>query len=288
MIFSVGKGRAGNLMFQLGAIESVLRKPRERIYLINFFNLEDLFPSLKKHVHLITLPKPIDKVFHWIDSGLRRLAQWRVIGSVVQDVSHPTAVSRHRGVLPLTWFWGGFCQDEDLMSVSLLTTLYATDIARLARASNDYSQELGQRSGRRCFVHVRRGDYSSFPSPEHPALLPRDWFLAQMRAVQDELKEVHFAVLSDEPQWAHEHLGGFPNTRVLDLNPRDSFALMSASQAGILSPSSFSWWAAYFASRNSAGPYIAPDLWTGWRLGNWDPHEKIAASFLRFVPVESQ
>ena len=287
MIFAVGKGRAGNLMFQLGAIEAILRRPTERVYLINFFALEEIFPSLKKHVHLISLPRRIDKMFHWIDSALRRLAQSRVIGSVVQHDSHPTAIRRIRGLLPLTWFWGGFCQDEEIVSVRLLTSLYRSDIFPLTTAADGPTDNLGNLSSRRCFVHVRRADFSRFPSPEHPAILPQNWLLGQMQAVRDELKDVHFVVLSDEPDWARKHIAGFPNAFVLDLNSRDSFALMSACDAGILSPSTFSWWAAHFASQRSDGPFIAPYLWTGWRLGCWDPHEKIAASFLRFVPVDT-
>ncbi len=286
MIFAVGKGRAGNLMFQLGAIESVLKKSTERIFLINFSNLEEVFPSLGKHVRTITLSPFVSRIFPWIDSAFRRLAKARVIGSVIPVVSHPTAIRRLRGALPITCFWGGFCQDEKLMSWRLLTSLYREDIALPMRGKSDSKNGAGRSLGRRCFVHVRRGDYVDFPSPEHSAVLPHDWYLAQMIALREELGNMKFAIFSDEPQWAREHLASLPDVEVMELSPRDSFAMMSTSQAGILSPSTFSWWAAYFASRNSPGPFIAPYLWTGWRSGHWDPHEKIAASFLRFAPVD--
>ncbi len=285
MIIAGGRGRAGNLMFQLGGIESVLRRSGERVVVFNFSPLEEIFPTLNKHVTVTELPPWLQRVFPWVDSALRRLAHWRVIGSIVGVHTGPEIV-RRRGLVPLAYFWGGFCQGESLVSTKLLWKLFTENILAESHLRAALLGPSHSTTTARCFVHVRREDFLRFPYPETPAALPLQWFLSQMEKVKAQFDQVAFLVLSDDPEWAQCHLGHIANTEILELTARESFAVMSTSDAGILSPSTFSWWAAYFATKDSRGPFIAPKLWTGWRLGKWDPHEKIEASFLTYVEVD--
>lgn len=55
--------------------------------------------------------------------------------------------------------------------------------------------------------------------------------------------------------------------------PEIDLSIMSFCNAGILSPSSFSWWGAFYAKiRNQNNNYfIAPKYWIGHRIYTWIP-----------------
>lgn len=264
----------------------MLKGEGEKIVLANFSNLNEIFPSLGNHARLISISGSFGNLYPYVDRILQLLARCRIVGSVGQINPLSAEIERKRGFLPLTIFWGGYCQDEKIISTRLLSRLYYSDVvSRIAKST-------AMRSSKppiRCFVHVRRTDYLKHPSPAESAALPAGWYLRQMERMRTDHKGVSFAVVSDDMPWARKHLGGSGDTQFLDLGARDAFVLMSTSQCGILSPSTFSWWASYFAHKTSNGVFIAPQFWTGWRTGKWHPHDGIVTSFLTYdsvVPVD--
>jgi len=126
------------------------------------------------------------------------------------------------------------------------------------------------------FVHVRRGDYASFPSPEAPAALPAAWYRAAMDHVRAREPAAVFVVCSDNLDWARQELEGEPRLVYCDRGEIGDLALMSSCAGGVMSPSTFSWWAAVFARRALAaagrsGAFVAPRYWVGHRSGAWYP-----------------
>lgn len=111
-----------------------------------------------------------------------------------------------------------------------------------------------------CAIHVRRGDYVSDPGAA--AVLgaqPLSYYesgLSQMRARGFE----KFVVYTDDRSWAAEHLV----QKDVQLAPpgaaMDDFLGLASSAGIIMSNSSFSWWAAFLASRIGA-PIIGPSGW---------------------------
>jgi hypothetical protein len=60
---------------------------------------------------------------------------------------------------------------------------------------------------------------------------------------------------------------------------------MCECDGGILSPSSFAWWASYFIkNKNKNSFFLAPKYWIGHRKKNWHP-EFIQSSFLEYEEV---
>lgn len=286
MIIAIAAGRAGNQMFQLAAIESSLASAGERMILVNFSELENLFPSLSDFATTLPMPRLLARWYPYVDSFLRHLARWRVVGSVTQISLESPEIARKRGLFPITFFWGGYCQDETFIKPGILQRLFESDVLRGEIASKGTSGRNVEEEMVSCFVHIRRGDYESHPSPEFSALLPSEWFVSQMQAMREHVSKVHFYIFSDDLGWVTRQFAHLPDATILDFDSRETFRFMSSCDAGILSPSTFSWWAAYFASQHSPLSFIAPQFWTGWRMGHWHPHSKIESSFLRYAEVE--
>jgi hypothetical protein len=94
-----------------------------------------------------------------------------------------------------------------------------------------------------------------------------------------------FVVCSDDVEYAQALFARVPDAVVASGSDVDDFAMMTYCGAGILSASSYSWWAAYFASRRHAdGRFLAPEFWIGHARGEWFP-PGIQSSFLEYLSV---
>lgn len=136
------------------------------------------------------------------------------------------------------------------------------------------------------FVHIRRGDYVSWPSKEHPAILPASYYRKCLKIVQAKIPNSFFIFTSDDPFYIKDVFGDLENSSYISQGSSyEDFALMTQCQGGILSASSFAWWAAYLARfHNGDGIFLAPKHWCGHRLGYWYP-VFIKSSFLNYVEV---
>ena len=144
------------------------------------------------------------------------------------------------------------------------------------------------------FVHVRRGDYLTHSVGRKPSglgwvdggtpvALPATWYRERMEELRDTLPGVRFLIVGDDPVWAVRELAG-RDTVTSDLDAPADLALLARCDAGILSASSFAWWGAWFARRQSDGPFLAPLHWLGHAVGEWWP-ENIATGSLAYRPV---
>lgn len=110
-------------------------------------------------------------------------------------------------------------------------------------------------------VHVRRGDYVTFPRI-HDILTPL-YFRAAMETFRNTTGiDCKFLVFSDDIAYCREVFGNDANVECID-EPNVTFALhvMSQFKHYIVSNSSFSWWATYLGT--PATTVIAPHPWFG-------------------------
>lgn len=117
------------------------------------------------------------------------------------------------------------------------------------------------------FIHIRRGDY--LKNPDYHPVCEVSYYEKAM-AMFDE--NTAFIVVSDDMEWAKENIKG-PNVAY---SPFDDeimdFYLMTQCNNGIISNSSFSWWAAW----------LIPD--TYWNREKGHPNKKIIAPKKWFGP----
>ena len=256
--------------------------------LVGFDDLIQNFPEVLAESRHIPLPRK-----HWwrwdlAEKILKSLGLLRLASVITLDSAERRLVTSRR-ILPLALFNGGWCQDENLINPDIFHTLI--------RAGDSHS--LGEKTGEESaltvsgddpvfFIHIRRGDYLTWPSPEFPAALPESWYQEAMDRICETQPGARFLVFSDDDDYAEQFAQGRSNAGAITATPRQTLTLMSRCTGGIMSASSFSWWGAQLASRQSRGPFVAPLHWITWGEQRWDESHSLAdTTFLTWLPVVS-
>ena len=143
------------------------------------------------------------------------------------------------------------------------------------------------------FVHIRRGDYLAqrFRPLGKSAALPDSYYLdaiASYREAVGDPESLFFVVVTDDSQYAGELLSSVTNKIICSNSMPVDFSLMSLCSGGILSASSFSYWGAMLAMRESpsAMAFYAPKYWLGFRSKEWFP-SSIAHARFEYVEVDA-
>jgi len=114
-------------------------------------------------------------------------------------------------------------------------------------------------------LHVRRGDYiTNANASKFHGLAPMDYYNAAVKLMTEKVKEPHFFIFSDDPEWTKKNIKiGNPTTYVTH-NDADSgyedMRLMTQCRHHIIANSSFSWWGAWLNQREDK-VVIAPQRW---------------------------
>ena len=287
MIIARSAGRLGNQLFVYAALRK-LNSQRETLVLVGFDDLVQNFPELLAESRHIPLPRK-----HWwrwdlAEKILQSLGLLR-LASVITLNSAERRLVKSKGILPLALFNGGWCQDEKLIDPDVFHTLiHAGDSHPLGEKTGEESAPTASGDDPVFFIHIRRGDYLTWPSLEFPAALPESWYQEAMDKIYETQPSARFLVFSDDDDYAEQFARGKSNTEAITASPRQTLVLMSRCTGGIMSASSFSWWGAQLASRQSRGPFIAPLHWITWGEQRWDDSHWLAdTTFLTWLPVLS-
>jgi len=279
MIISKCMGRLGNQMFIYSTAVGALQ-PNEKLTLVGFNALVRLFPEIQTLHRWIPHRSKLQTVIH---RTMILLARWRIFG-LVQATPDRSHIERLRGVFSVTMVDVDFFQNEALSPVEPLLSLtnhrISDRVDLLARLQVDEMITAGKKL---CFVHVRRGDYLYWPSPEYPAALPASWYIEQMRRIQEGSPDTHFLVFSDDIDYCREAIPAAQNVTHIDAEVEDTFLAMSICDSGILSASTLSWWAARIAHAQSRGNFVAPKYWTNWSKKDWANLGLKQSSFLTWA-----
>jgi hypothetical protein len=287
MIIARSAGRLGNQLFVYAALYK-LNTNQKTLVLVGFDDVIQSFPEVLTNSRHVPLPRK-----HWwrwelAEGILKALGFLRLVSVITLD-SEGRRLVTSRGVLPLALFSGGWCQDEGLIDTNIIHTLLQAsdattpsgDAAKGDPLSSDDDDPM-------FFVHIRRGDYLTWPTPEFPAALPETWYREAMDKIRETQPGARFLVFSDDDDYAKQFARDSNDTEAMTASPREALTLMSRCTGGIVSASSFSWWGAQLASRGSEGPFIAPLHWITWGERRWDDsHSFQDTSFLTWMPVVS-
>lgn len=108
-------------------------------------------------------------------------------------------------------------------------------------------------------IHVRRGDYLTFP--EHHPVLPNSYYWQAIERMADYGIST-FLVVSDDLSWCRQE---FRNGRFEIVQPAtdvEHLRLLAQCEHHIISNSSFAWWGAYLG--NTPGSHVLyPPIWFG-------------------------
>lgn len=286
MILFFERGQLGNQLFQYCAIRKY--QPVGTVISIGLNELKTGFTGVdlsRSRWWERLLERIVRRIGQQrIDSAARKL---RILTLVEEDFSEAEVTLKITpGLLrDVAYFKAGFFQGEKIASnFSSLGISIKPEITNLAEKVMD---SLPCQPTERFFVHVRRGDYVKWPSAEEPAVLPLTWYKDQIERIRSSFPNAFFIIVSDDRPYVDEFFGGLARSYISRCDMWTDFALMAKCQGGgILSASTFAWWAANFARQESPrARFIAPLYWGGLRKGDWYP-PKIKTSWLEYHPLK--
>lgn len=243
MIIAKSRGQLGNQIFQYGALKKISKR-RELLFLVGFADFREAFSPQRRDAFVFSYRKKSIRVVQKFWTWLEKLVDLGVLGEIVESQSGEIHVKT--GVFGINLSRAGFFQNPDLMDFFSVESLADKKSPRFIKPDSTKTETKPLV----CFVHIRRGDYLTWPSAEKPAAIPITWFLQEMRKMHVNNPRITFKVFSDglsDFEITMLRQGGF--SFVIESLGGDFFS-MSSADAGILSPSSFSWWAGHLASRN--------------------------------------
>jgi Glycosyl transferase family 11 len=128
-------------------------------------------------------------------------------------------------------------------------------------------------------IHVRRGDYLDPCVLARLGLCMPSYYARAIEIVRERLNNPRFFVFSNDLAWCRDHLPA-ENLQFVDANSpddaTDELQLMASCRHHIIANSSFSWWAAWLATRPDQ-IVVAPDPW----FVNEPAHDLIPKAWIR-------
>lgn len=275
-------GRLGNQIFQYAALRTLCRE-KEKLVLLGFEELQATFNGIDAQI-INSRSSRIERYFYY---RLFSFMSQNVLFTRIQESensAHPT-IKQHSGLVEnMKIIEESFFQSETLFSTDVIDSL-AIDRKLLKRASC-LLREVVQ-AAVPIFVHIRRGDYVTWPDRNNPAILSSEYYRRCIDIVRTKIPNAFFIFTSDDRFYLEEVFGDTENSYISQGNSSEDFALMTLCHGGILSASSFSWWAAYLSSRKiEKSIFLAPKYWAGHRRKSWKP-KFIQSGFLEYVDAEA-
>ncbi len=285
MIFFFECGRLGNQLFQHHGIRNYF--PKDRIFYFGFESLaESAAPDDAIFVHRKDLFES-NRMYRLLRLWLFNLAKWRIIGRIreIQEVDRHI-VDVRKGILPNIHFMEpAYFQHKNLLNDPPIFKLKADTVAQATEWFR--SKGLDPDKHEVVFVHVRRGDYVKWPSPDAPAVLELDWYRRNIEQVRKTIQNPVFVVLTDDIYYVRDVFEESDDMFFSENPPVVDLAIMGMCRHGILSSSSFALCGAWMSrtctlqNEDSAKLFIAPKYWIGRRTNEWFP-EGIDASWITF------
>jgi hypothetical protein len=279
MIIFKEYGRLGNQLFQYLAFRSI-SQDRETIILLGFESLQAVFDGIEAEIINKYSPKPKRYFFYRFHEIAEKLASARVFSKIEESDKYEKATVNPGLLRNIRFADNLYCQGESFFDLEIVQSLKIK--SSLLTCSKKMIQEVaGEKTP--VFVHIRRGDYVRWPSREHPAILSARYYIECMDIIRSKIPNPFFIFTSDDPFYVQDCFCDVQDSYISTHSDIEDFALMSLCEGGILSASSFSWWASYFAQAHSQSKlFLAPKFWAGHRLGQWYP-QFIQANFLSYV-----
>ena len=277
-------GRLGNQIFQYAALRS-LCKENETLLLLGFNELESVFDGINANIINLNSPKLERSLYYKVYPRLDWLSQKGLIGRIAEnDQLNKYELIQKKGLFnSIKFVESAYFQKETLLcrnsikkltfnkSILDSTTLILNTISSL---------------NTKIFVHIRRGDYLFWPNRDNPAVLSASYYKKCIDIIYSKVSNPFFIFTSDDPFYVSDVFGYLENSYISRRSSIEDFALMSYCQGGILSASSFSWWAAYLSCLNNPdGVFLAPKYWSGHSVNSWFP-PNIESNFLTYVDFD--
>ena len=265
MIFFKAQGRLGNQIFQYAFLQSKKRKG-EKIFSIGFdelletFEITDVINISKKSKYLVYFINKVllKLIYSFTYLGLISsitIVKEKILNNYERETS---SFKIKKGLISSTFIKEGYFQSHSFFNneFKIKTKKYLQSKA-LDLLSNIPSNTA------KIFVHIRKGDYKDFKVYGKPTLLPFSYYESAIDKAIEYFKNPYFIFLTDEFLENEFSSMKIKNKVVFNSNKYGlDFEIMTMCDGAILSPSSFSWWGAYFMKKKDF--IVAPKFWLGF------------------------
>jgi hypothetical protein len=269
MIFFFNSGRLGNQIFQYVGLKHFF--PKHQIFffgcssLRNTFNISDttfIFSNTSSFLYKVS------KII------LHYLIIFRLLGEIREIiVNNNTKLYVQRGLLRNIFI----AHNIYFQYSSFLNTTFKSPTIKkkyLVFAKNWLKKKIAfQKKSNLVFVHIRRGDYFLFPHSNSPAVLDLRWYKKNMLNIKNRVKKTIFVIMGDDNLYIRNVFKESKSLIISNNLPEIDLSIMSLCSYGILSPSSFAWWGAFYGKNHNKKDnyFIAPKYWLGHRSKKWYP-----------------
>lgn len=279
MVIFFESGRLGNQLFQYVALRSFFPKS-EKIILIGFSSLKNTFDG----VDAIFVDKNnwLIKILMRVIRKSERMGWLEHIFNVgfESKVESKIIITKKIPWLNVVYFKESYFQAEHFLDNTIVDRLkFKPNILE----SLSGMQQLNTDLSNLFFIHVRRGDYLFWPSLDYPAALDDAWYLKITEKIKKDKAHAKFLFFSDDPTYVEHHLlEKISNADILHVSEAIDLAAMTLCSGGVLSASSYAWWAARLSKKHQANKnFIAPKFWCGHARHEWVP-KNIQTTFIDY------
>lgn len=275
-------GRLGNQLIELLAVSSLY--PDKKIVAIDFdsarsyLNRAPIFCWIGSNRSYGPAARALAKLFWLVRQLDSRLIN--IVFSIVEETNDNLlrTIPAKINFFGVTWINGPYFQNMQYLDLSRLR-LFEAGKHILCESSKFLKQSpsvLENNLLTNIFVHVRLGDYLTACDVSSGAryALPSEYYVNALRLLSAQFMHgCRIFVASDDIPRAKHLFKEFPDCMFIDESPEITLTILSLCDAGVLSASSFSWWAAHIASviYKRSGPFLAPMYWLGHSINQWHP-----------------
>ena len=281
MILHVENGRIGNLLFQYVGLKKYF--PKHKLIFIGYVYLQEFFDNVDAKFFII---KNVNKFFfHILKLTFIFLTTIRFLGVIFENANSKSyKINIKRGLLwwILVSYKNTFQHKDVIKQINNPPVLKSIIIKKglnwLEKNIIDFKRRMI------VFVHFRRSDYLQFPSKELPAVLDISWYERTMKLMKRNLDNPIFILMSEDQNYLKNIFRNSSSIVISNNKPEIDLSIMSLCSSGILSPSSFSWWGAFYAkiSNINNNYFIAPKYWIGHRSKKWLP-KKFQTKWITYI-----
>lgn len=288
MILFFGDGRLGNQIFQYSFIKSI-EDCDHKIVTWNFEDILNIFGSSLgvKNVSnrfLRFAIKQLGLPFLNVLAKARLITSYKVDTHNVNGYDVPgVTYTKRKGVFPVVYIYECFAQSEKFFKKSSVNNLTIND---------SYIEEATRYLGlipdkyNKVFVHVRRGDYINYTIfGKKGVSLPVLYYKDRIQWFDENIENPFFVFLTDDAEFVECCFNNVSNKVISRNSMFVDFTIITMCEYGVMSNSSFSWWAAYMMKNRKK--VFAPKYWLGWKSGIEFPNG-VTPGFSEVVEVRNE
>jgi hypothetical protein len=273
MILFFENGRLGNQLFQYHGFKNYF--PKQQLFFFGCKRLKNSFDNLD--VSFIDEKNKLNNLlFQILKKILNFLSEIGFLGKINQlDKKKDFKLNVRKGLLWNIYVAQNiYFQHNKCIKKIIKPPIFKNNLLKLAQNWLK-NKNIFPKNSNLVFVHVRRGDYLSWPHPNFPAVLDLVWYEKAMSIIKKKINKPIFIIMGDDPYYLQDAFKESKSLIISKNSPEIDLAIMSKCFHGILSPSSFAWWGAFFIkskrSDKISSNFIAPKFWAGHRLKKFIP-----------------